>query len=199
MIEAVCTSKTSVYFNETTRCYIQEGCHLHSRRPENLKFQKTKIELWNNPFLPAWKWVMGNFKQLIPKLFEIVRLINVLDLSFPDVPIRTVELKIWLNCSNEFWRVNMYHNSWGSSVSIVCDYRLEDRPNGVRSLIEKRIFPLASVSRLALRPTQPPIQCRGPFPGSKARSGRDANRSLQVPKSRMSKSYTISPLSHACR
>jgi hypothetical protein len=30
MMEAVCTSETSVYFNITTRRYIQEGCQLQS-------------------------------------------------------------------------------------------------------------------------------------------------------------------------
>jgi hypothetical protein len=29
MMEAVRTSETSVYFNETTRPYIPESCHLH--------------------------------------------------------------------------------------------------------------------------------------------------------------------------
>jgi hypothetical protein len=46
--------------------------------------------------------------------------------------------------------------SLGSSVSIVSDYRPGDRgsiPNR-----GKRIFPLTSVSRLALRPIQPPVQ-----------------------------------------
>jgi hypothetical protein len=28
---AVCTSETSVYFNEATRRYIPAGCHLHGR------------------------------------------------------------------------------------------------------------------------------------------------------------------------
>jgi hypothetical protein len=42
----------------------------------------------------------------------------------------------------------------------------------------QRIFPLASVSRPALRPTQPPIQCYWvPFSGAKARPGRDADHS----------------------
>jgi hypothetical protein len=38
----------------------------------------------------------------------------------------------------------------------------------------QRIFPLASVSRPALGPTQPPVQC---VPGSKARPWRDADHS----------------------
>jgi hypothetical protein len=37
MLEALRTSETSVYFNETIRRYIQEGYRLHIRRRENLK------------------------------------------------------------------------------------------------------------------------------------------------------------------
>jgi hypothetical protein len=36
LMEVVRISETSVYFNETTRRYIPEGCH-HTRRCENLK------------------------------------------------------------------------------------------------------------------------------------------------------------------
>jgi hypothetical protein len=32
MMEAVRTSETSVYFNETTRHYMAEGCHIHACR-----------------------------------------------------------------------------------------------------------------------------------------------------------------------
>jgi len=41
MIEEVHTSETSVTFNETTRRYRPEGCHLHTRRRENLNSHKT--------------------------------------------------------------------------------------------------------------------------------------------------------------
>jgi hypothetical protein len=65
---------------------------------------------------------------------------------------------------NSDYRISLYSinqfilqwYSWGSSVSIVSDYRLDDQ-----RLIpgrNKGIFPLASVSRLALRPIEPPIQ-----------------------------------------
>jgi hypothetical protein len=41
MMEAVRTSEMSVYFNGTTRRYIPEGCHFHTRRCEKLKSQQT--------------------------------------------------------------------------------------------------------------------------------------------------------------
>jgi hypothetical protein len=43
----------------------------------------------------------------------------------------------------------------------------------------ERIFPVASVSRPALGSTQPPVQWvpGGPFPGAKARPGRDPDHS----------------------
>jgi hypothetical protein len=37
IMDAVLTSETSAYFYETTWYCIPEGCHLHSRRRENLK------------------------------------------------------------------------------------------------------------------------------------------------------------------
>jgi hypothetical protein len=45
-----------------------------------------------------------------------------------------------------------------SSGSIVSDYGLDDRAIGVRFPAGAKIFPLASVSRPALGPTQPPLQ-----------------------------------------
>jgi len=39
MMEAVCTSETLVYFNETTQSYIPEGSHLLIHSCENLKSQ----------------------------------------------------------------------------------------------------------------------------------------------------------------
>jgi hypothetical protein len=69
--------------------------------------------------------------------------------------------------------------SRGSSGSIVSDYGLDNRAIGVRSPEGHRIFPLTFVSRPALGPTQPPVQWvpGGPFPGGKARPGRDADHS----------------------
>jgi hypothetical protein len=68
----------------------------------------------------------------------------------------------------------------GSSARIVSGYGLDHRAIEVRSPTEaKGFFPLASVSRPALGPTQPPFQCvpGGLFPGNKARRGRHADHS----------------------
>jgi hypothetical protein len=61
----------------------------------------------------------------------------------------------------------------------VSEYGLDDRAIGVRSPAGQRNFPLASVSRPALGPTQPPVQwVPGVLsPGVKARPGRDADHS----------------------
>jgi hypothetical protein len=48
MMEEVRTCETSVYFNETTRRYIPEGCNLHIRRLENLKSHK-RTETFGTP------------------------------------------------------------------------------------------------------------------------------------------------------
>jgi hypothetical protein len=69
----------------------------------------------------------------------------------------------------------------GSSVIIVFGYRLDYRGIEVRFPAEaKGFFPLASVSRPALGPTQPPVMGTGDlFPGAKARPGREADHSPQ--------------------
>jgi hypothetical protein len=66
-------------------------------------------------------------------------------------------------------------------ISVTTVWLRAGRP-GVRSSIpgrSERIFPLASVSRPALGPIQPPVQwvLGGPFAGGKARPGRDADHS----------------------
>jgi hypothetical protein len=63
-----------------------------------------------------------------------------------------------ISLSNKKFVCWVTHRSWGSSGSIVSDYGLDDRVIGVRSPAGQGIFPLASVSRPALRPTQSPVQ-----------------------------------------
>jgi hypothetical protein len=68
----------------------------------------------------------------------------------------------------------------GSSVSIVSYYGLDDRAIEVRSPVQaKGFFSVASVSSPTVGSTQPPVQWvpGGPFPGGKARPGRDAGHS----------------------
>jgi hypothetical protein len=92
------------------------------------------------------------------------------------------------------------NRSWSSSVSIMSDYRLEDRGSIPRQ--RQRTFPLASVSRPALSP--PSLMSNGyreSFPGRKAQPGRDADHS--TPSSTEVKNeyglYFLSPLGPAQR
>jgi hypothetical protein len=52
----------------------------------------------------------------------------------------------------------VYKRSRGSSGSIVSDYGLDYRAIGFDLWQGKRVFPVTSVSRPALEPTQPPVQ-----------------------------------------
>jgi hypothetical protein len=53
VMEAVRTSETSVCFNDTTRRYIPEGCHFHTRRRENLKSHNSIAASRITEFEPA--------------------------------------------------------------------------------------------------------------------------------------------------
>jgi hypothetical protein len=54
MIVAVRTSDTSVYSNKTTRHYIPECSHLHTRRRENMKSDN---KFWED-FYDEAEWIM---------------------------------------------------------------------------------------------------------------------------------------------
>jgi hypothetical protein len=103
-------------------------------------------------------------------------------------------LDFLLPSSSEF-KILLLHclRSWGSSVCIVTDYTLEDR-----SSIPGRdkIFFLLSVSRPGLRPTQPRIQwVLGVLSRCKAWRGVTLTTHPHlVPRSRMNRGYTSSPL-----
>jgi hypothetical protein len=85
----------------------------------------------------------------------------------------------------------IYYVELGSSVSVVCGYILDDRGSIPRQII----FPLASASRPALRPTQPPVQCLLGFLSPWVKRGRDVTLITQpylLPRSKTSRRYTSS-------
>jgi hypothetical protein len=71
-----------------------------------------------------------------------------------------------------------YKLCWCSSVHIVSDYTVEDQVTGFDSRQRQKIFPLVSVSRPALGPTQHPVQwVPGVLSPGRARPVRDADHS----------------------
>jgi hypothetical protein len=78
----------------------------------------------------------------------------------------------------------------------VSDYGLGDRAIGVRSPAGAKDFSsnLCVQTGSGAHPTSCTMGTGGPFPGGKARPGRDADHSPHlVPSSWMSRSYTSSP------
>jgi hypothetical protein len=66
MMEAVRTSETLVYSNETTWRYIPEGSNLHSRRRENLK---SRISFMSLQFL--WSGATPVDRSELSRLLEL--------------------------------------------------------------------------------------------------------------------------------
>jgi hypothetical protein len=99
---------------------------------------------------------------------------------------------VWINFS--IWRLS--RGAGLAQASIVSDYGLDDRAIGVRSPAEAKDFPLASVSRPALGPTQPPVQWIPVVLSPGAKRGRGVMLTTHphlVPRSWISRSYTSSP------
>jgi len=51
LMETVCTSETSAYFNETTRHYIPEGYNIQTRCNENMKSHEVALSPSQKPTL----------------------------------------------------------------------------------------------------------------------------------------------------
>jgi hypothetical protein len=90
----------------------------------------------------------------------------------------------------------------GRSVSIVSGYGLDDQAIEVSMPSRgERIFPLTSVSRPALGPTQPPVQWVLGVLSLGLMRGRHVTLTTHphlVPRSRVSRSYTSSPSKRLC-
>jgi hypothetical protein len=107
----------------------------------------------------------------------------------------------YLGCG--MWRVTVYYcwshvqtKPWKVADCPRLTYPASTRRPGYDPRQTQNTFPLASVSRPALRATQPPVKwVPESFPEGNARSRRDADHSPNtVPRSRMSRSYASSPL-----
>jgi hypothetical protein len=48
MMEAVHTSETSVYFNNSAWRYIPQSCHLYTTRSENFKFYEDAVVVYDD-------------------------------------------------------------------------------------------------------------------------------------------------------
>jgi hypothetical protein len=97
------------------------------------------------------------------------------------------------NCTKS----NQFLWSRVSSVSIKSGYGLDDRAAGVRSPAGEKDFSssLCVQTGYEAHPASCTMGTGGPFSGSKARPGRDADHSPpSMPRSWMSRSYTSSPL-----
>jgi hypothetical protein len=84
----------------------------------------------------------------------------------------------------------------GSSVSTVSGYGMDDQAIGVRSLAgaEDISSSLCVRTGSGTHPVPCPMRTAVPFPGDKARPGRDADHSPHlVPRSRMGRSNISSP------
>jgi hypothetical protein len=91
-----------------------------------------------------------------------------------------------------FYSLCLLPRSWGSSVSTVSDYGLDDRgsiPDRGRGFFSSPCVQTGS----GAHPASYPMGTWGPFPGDKAQPGRDADHSPHlVPRLRMSRRYTSS-------
>jgi hypothetical protein len=85
--------------------------------------------------------------------------------------------------------MGMGSECWGSSVSAVSDYRLDDR-GSIPAEVKDFSSSLCVQTTSEAHPASYTIETVGPVPEGKARSGRDANHSPHlVSKSRKSRIY----------
>jgi hypothetical protein len=85
------------------------------------------------------------------------------------------------------WKLRNVMYEWGSSVSMMSDYRLDER-GSILGRGKGIFFPLASVSRTALGPTQPPVQWVLDFLSLGVNSGRRVTLTTHphlIPRSRI--------------
>jgi hypothetical protein len=85
-------------------------------------------------------------------------------------------LQIWKHLFEKIIIHIIYTISRGSSISIVSDYRLDDR-GSILTETEDFSSSLFIQTGSGAHPASFTMDTRGPFPGGKARPGRDADHS----------------------
>jgi hypothetical protein len=130
MMETVDASETSVYLNETTRRYTPEGCHLHTRRRQNLKSQQNKILKPSKSYQQYYGKKTTVFWDLVPCILSETDVSEACTASINTVkPLRPTD-------------IYMYHLLQQSvTVNFICTYF-------IRFSLKARIISLNSVNQL---------------------------------------------------
>jgi hypothetical protein len=105
----------SVYSNETTRRYIPEGCHLHTRRRENLK-SHTKDKQFSDqkPHTNVERYVVWDTYILVFKrnwMLTCIFWIRLVDITV-NVIRMTAKTLIWIRCQTLRLHVDIHRNSF---------------------------------------------------------------------------------------
>jgi hypothetical protein len=123
------------------------------------------IDLWSHHKQLAHKLPKGHCLRVEPHVLTWYwRARNVLSYMWGSPSVKQDPLEVWEGLKLVYTRLQLlfkHSRSRGSPVSIVSDYGLDDRADrtsGFDPRRGQRIFPLASVSRPALGPCQPPVQ-----------------------------------------
>jgi hypothetical protein len=74
-MEAVCTSETSVYSNETTQSYISEDSHLHTYM--NIYEHTTQCHIYKTSFSVLYMLKIEEHKHKCPDHFQNMKLLVV--------------------------------------------------------------------------------------------------------------------------
>jgi hypothetical protein len=167
-MEAVCTSETLVYFNETTQRYVPESCHLHNGCHDRVKICSS--ETFD--------------KSSAHTALQARRPTSTDHLEHLDMDMNENDIQMELKATREP----------GSSVSIVSGYGLDDRAIDPRQRRKDFSSSLCVQIDSAVHPASCPMGTRVLSQVMKCSQGVTLTTHPHlVPRSRMSKNYISSP------